>query len=145
MAKRLILWILFTMMSLQGSFAASVLHCPPSFHNSSLSPSARHQFRHEIAATTMNVGTASMSAGHLMRAVEVASDVSASVGPKHAGQHAVNHKHKLPCCDSTSDRPPVVTFSFPPSIKVPPSTSASHSLPNVFLENPKRPPKSFSV
>ena len=113
MASRLIIWILLTMMSLQGAFAASLFHCPVSSqkvrnsHFSSAFPapkSANPDF-----GTAQPLVPPSPDAGHHHNL----SSISASGINHHAKSHDVHHHHKMPCCDSAGGGVPSLSFLLP--------------------------------
>lgn len=143
MASRLIIWILVTLMSLQGAFAASLFHClptsqeEPSLYVSLVTPamhSAATGFRKSLPQARASLGT---------RQHNASSHISASCVEHHAMSHDDHHSHKMPCCDSASGGISSFSFLFPPSIKVLASPEQTHKLLNVFLDGPKRPPRLF--
>jgi hypothetical protein len=140
-AKRLIIWTLLVMVSLQGAFAASVLHCLPHSQNqlphhvSSGYPASEHSVAKFATA---------MPLSHSTRIKDQHIGVSrrSASGVDHHGSH---HVYKVPCCDGVGGSISSFSFVFPPSIKTQVSVEEPCSLRTVFLDGPKRPPRLFSV
>lgn len=145
MASRLIIWILLTMMSLQGAFAASPFHCPVSSQNvrnshfSSAFP-ARKSANPDFGKA-QPPALASPDAGHH----HDLSPIPASGINHHAESHDVHHHHKMPCCDSAGGGVPSLSFLLPAGIKLPVSVERPHKPLKIFLDGPKRPPRLFHI
>lgn len=145
MASRLIIWILLTMLSLQGGFAASTFHCQVASQTvSDVHVRIRHVAQKEHGPqydTSLQSAQASIQAHHH----DALTPQSTYSIDHHTQSNGAHHRHKMPCCDSAGGTAPSLAFFLPESISAPVDVEQPHKPPDVFLDGPTRPPKLFHI
>lgn len=115
MLGRLLIWIVLCALPLQGFAALEMMHCSP----------LQHAHHHPDPADGL-------------------SDTATSVGDHHSsGSDSSYHVHKTTCCAGALALTTTTAALFPPAHSLVVGLYHVGVLPTVFLEGPRRPPRTF--
>lgn len=137
MLARLIIWLLLVFVPFQSFAAVGLIQCE--------APEAQEKHVHLVSSDlkAVDAGLTSSPASHHHHDDDAEPRHSAVIsGDVHGFGHDAHHAHKLSCCsDGAIIFSSLVSFAFEGErfgIAFPPETNA---LISVFLEGPKRPPR----
>lgn len=147
MLRRLLIWIMLFALPLQGFAAVEMMHCAPLQHEQvNTSPTlddhvSGHQHQHTDHLAT---GVGEHHAHHHHDHADGPLDAAASADDHHSsGSDSSPHVHKTVCCASALALTTSTSALFPPAGSLVVSLYHVGALPTVFLEGPRRPPRSL--
>lgn len=145
MLRRLLIWIMLFALPLQGFAAVEMMHCAPLQHvQVSTSPKLDDHVSGHQHADHLATGVGGHHAHHHHDHADGPPDATASADDHHAsGSDSSHHVHKTACCASALALTTSTSSLFPPAGS--PVVGLYHvgALPTVFLEGPRRPPRSL--
>ncbi len=146
MLQRLLIWIMLFALPLQGFAAVGMIHCEPSQHAQANAAVEDHAYGHRHADhLAADVGwMESGSHAHHHDHANASPDAADSADDHHSsGSDSSHHVHKTACCAGALALTTSTSALFPPAGSLVVGLYDVGVLPTVFLEGPRRPPRSL--